>query len=179
MTPDELAKSGSEHGMQRALFAWVRWAEQYGFDAANDDASYCTSVGVGFQPVPELRWCHSIPNGGFRDKITAGKMKQEGALSGILDVFLPLPMSGLVGNGVPAMIYAGLYIEMKREATFKPGVRKALVVDRASGSTSNEQDEFIAYARSVGYAVSVCFDWRSAANEIQKYVEAVRKNKRQ
>lgn len=176
MTPEQLAKSGSEHGTQRALFAWVRWAEVYGFEIANDPASYEGGVagemkhgimsGQGFDPsLPELAFCHAIPNGGLRDKITAGKLKHEGVLSGIPDVHLPLPIVGK---------FAGLYVEMKRPETLKAGTRKALIIDRAAGSTSNEQDAFIRYARRVGYAVAVCFDWRSAANEIQKYVELYR-----
>lgn len=181
MTPDQLAKSGSEHGVQRALFAWIRWAEAYGFDSAWNDESYSAGFSKGIiSPVPELRWCHAIPNGGLRDKITAGKMKQEGALTGILDIHLPLPVYRLSPGGLmncPERIleYAGLYIEMKRDETLKEGARKALIVDRAAGTTSGVQDEFISYARRSGYAVFVCFDWRSAANDIQQYVEFYRR----
>ncbi len=171
VTPEQLAKSGSEHGVQRALFAWIRWAEVYGFEAAWDDDSYAGNYAKPPQPVPELRWCHAIPNGGLRDKITAGKMKQEGALTGILDIFLPLPIPQMLG----LLKYGGLYIEMKRAESLKDGVRKDKIIDRAAGKTSEPQDEFIAYARRVGYAVSVCFDWRSAAQEIQKYVETYRR----
>lgn len=69
MTPEQLAKSGSEHAHQTALFAWAalnktRW--------------------------PELAWMHAIPNGGLRDRITAAKLKAEGVKSGVSDVFLPV-----------------------------------------------------------------------------------------
>lgn len=194
MTPDQLAKSGTEHSTQRALFAWIRWAESYGFEAAWDDESYsgglerylyagpCQDFDMqqkGNSPVPELRWCHSIPNGGLRDKITAAKMKQEGALAGILDIFLPLPVKikakedTQFANLMPTM-YAGLYIEMKREGTVKTGKRGNSIIDRATGKTSSVQDEFITYARRMGYAVSVCFTWRDAAKEIERYVLAYR-----
>lgn len=159
MTPDQLAKSGSEHGEQRALFAFLKCAEQFGFNVAWDWAA-----GMGLeaakssrmndcQPVPELRRCFAIPNGGLRDKITAAKLTHEGVKSGVPDVFLPLPCAQ----------YAGLFIEMKRSAD------KA--TKRRAGVTSDSQDEWIAYLRSVRYAVSVCFDWRTAAKDIQSYVE--------
>lgn len=177
MTPDQLARSGSEHGEQRALFAWIRWAEAYGFDAANDPESYNGATAWAaqldfkvrmFEPVPELRWCHAIPNGGSRGDdaksraIQGGKLKAEGVIPGICDVHLPLPCMNV--TTASHQFYAGLYVEMKRTGSASKSV----------GTTSTPQDEFIAYARSVGYAVSVCFDWRSAANQIEKYVRMVR-----
>jgi hypothetical protein len=125
VTPDQLAKSGSEHGEQRALFAWLAWAELYGFEAAWDDRTYAGTwePGLVTYAVPELRWCHAIPNGGSRgdDKrsraIQGGKLKAEGVKPGVLDVFLPVVVRGAV-SGAPeplrCIIYAGLYVEMKR-----------------------------------------------------------------
>lgn len=89
MTPDQLAKPGSEHAHQTALFAWC-----------------ALSVGM----YPELKWFHAIPNGGNRGdteksrSIEGGKMKAEGVKKGIPDCFLP------VKRGV----WSGLYIEMKK-----------------------------------------------------------------
>jgi hypothetical protein len=100
-----------------------------------------------------LTRAHAIANGGQRDKITAGKLKAEGVKPGVPDIFLPLPTSDRV--------YCGLYVEMKRPKA--EGQR--------AGSTSDDQDGWIAYLRSVGYAVSVCFDWIAAAKEIQSYVQ--------
>lgn len=168
MTPDQLAKSGTEHGEQRALFAWLKVAERYGFEVAWTDEAYTVPglaaemahaimSGQGYDPsVPELKWIFAVPNGGQRDKITAAKLKHEGVKPGVPDTFFPLPCAQ----------YAGLFIEMKRSAD------KA--TKRRAGSTSDVQDEWIAYLRSVRYACSVCFDWRSAARDIQSYVELVR-----
>jgi len=175
MTPAELAKSGSEHGQQRALFAWCMVAEQFGFNVAWDWANgmgleAAKSSRTNDQPVPELKWYHAIPNGGSRGDdakargIRGAMLKAEGVKSGIPDTFLPLPMWGLVGSGY-AITYAGLYVEMKRDKS--EGRRK--------GSTSSSQDEIIAYLRRSGYAVSVCFTWDQAAREVQSYIEAVRK----
>jgi hypothetical protein len=191
MTPPDLAKSGTEHAHQRALVAWSQIARRYGFAAADDAKSYteygylCRTYGTnpreeanpsgksnrwvddgGIVAVPELEWLHAIPNGGARDGFTAASLKAEGVRRGILDMFLPLPM--LHPSSTAAYMYCGLYIEMKRPTSGKGAQR------RQKGSTSEEQDAFIAYARGVGYAVSVCFDWLSASREIIKYVEAVR-----
>lgn len=164
MTPDQLAKSGTEHGEQRALFAWLKVAQRHGFDTAwrwaesGDMTVFQTSPFAvsNVEQVPELKWIFAVPNGGQRDKITAAKLKHEGVKPGVPDTFFPLP----------CVQYAGLFIEMKRSAD------KA--TKRRAGSTSDVQDEWIAYLRSVRYACSVCFDWRSAARDIQSYVELVR-----
>lgn len=160
MTPATLAKANTEHSHQRALFAWLNMAASFGFAAAWDELTYtkaghavstygpCNCPGV--QP---LRRAHAIANGGQRDKITAGKLKAEGVKPGVPDIFLPLPTSDRA--------YCGLYVEMKRPKA--EGQR--------AGSTSEDQDGWIAYLRSVGYAVSVCFDWIAAAKEVQSYVQ--------
>lgn len=67
--PEQLAKSGSEHGHQAALFAWSRMASMY---------------------IPELRLMFAIPNGGLRNKVSAARLKAEGVKAGVLDIFLPV-----------------------------------------------------------------------------------------
>ena len=103
MTPETLAKSGTEAAHQTALFAWAalqvkRW--------------------------PELRWLHHIPNGGSRGDdaksraIRGSQMKAQGVRTGVADVCLPVRRGG----------WSGLYIEMKKpsekpvKATSKGGV---------------------------------------------------------
>jgi len=66
VTPEQLAKSGTEHGEQSAFFCW------------------CASSGI-----PELRWCFAIPNGFYATPAQKAKMKAEGLRSGVWDVFLP------------------------------------------------------------------------------------------
>lgn len=161
MTPDQLAKSGSEHGEQRALFGWAVVAQRCGFAAAwqwADDGlvpAYDPTLG---DAEPELQWLFAIPNGGLRDKITAAKLKQEGVKKGVPDVFLPLPCRD----------YAGLFIEMKRSAS---DTKTASGRKRGAGDTSDDQDRWLAHLRQVRYACSVCFDWRSAARDLQSYIE--------
>lgn len=161
MTPDQLAKSGTEHGEQRALFAFLKVAQRHGFATAwawaergdmtvFQSSPYATS---NVEQHPELDRIFAIPNGGLRDKITAAKLKHEGVKSGVPDVFFPLTTPR----------FAGLFIEMKRSAD------KA--TKRRAGVTSDTQDDWIGYLRRASYAVSVCFDWRSAAKEVQSYIE--------
>lgn len=194
MTPAQLASVNAEHSHQRALFAWAAVAERIGFALAWDERTYQAGAMAQFveggcnrhvaYPVPELRWLHAIPNGGYRDKITAGKLKAEGVKRGIPDIFLPLtmnfppPIVQIIGEPLPPkrVQFSGLYVEMKRPETVKAGKRKATIIDQAAGSTSDLQDEAIGYLRSAGYGVSVCFAWDQAAKEIESYIQACRKN---
>jgi len=82
MNPATIAKE-SESSHQIALFAMCA---------------------LNMKKYPELKWFHAIPNGGFRDKITAGKLKAEGVKSGVSDMFLPVKCDA----------YSGLYIELKK-----------------------------------------------------------------
>lgn len=84
ITPEQMAKAGSEHAHQSALFCWA---------ALPDNRAQW--------PVLELMF--AIPNGGERNKIVAAKLKAEGVKSGVLDIFLPVPCKG----------YHGLFVEMK------------------------------------------------------------------
>jgi len=188
MSPEQLASVNAEHSHQRALFAWCNIAERFGFDLAWDERTYETGALAQFveggcnahmaMPVPELKWFHAIPNGGPRDAITAGKLKVEGVKKGVLDCFLPLPMEEPKNSNFATLTtYCGLYIELKRPKTEKEGVRKARIIDQQGGTLSPEQTEFVAYARGVGYAVSVCYHWRSAADDLQSYIEAVRNSR--
>ena len=68
----------------------------------------------------------AIPNGGARSKATAGRLRVEGVVAGIPDLFCP---------------EWRLWIEMKR---IKGGV------------VSNEQQGMIEYLQSVGYRAIVC-----------------------
>lgn len=73
-TPEQIAKNGSEHAEQAALFAWA--------------------ASTGWV---ELRWLFAIPNGGERNQIVAGKMKAEGVKKGVFDICLPFPSGRFAG----------------------------------------------------------------------------------
>jgi len=91
MTPDDLAKAGTESAIQQALFCWASHPEQR-------------------RKYPLLRWLYHVPNGGSRGdsaqtrKITGGTLKAEGVKSGVPDLDFPVRSS----YGHP-----GMRIEMK------------------------------------------------------------------
>lgn len=86
ITPEQLAKSGSEHGEQAALFCW----------AADNVEQY-----------PQLKWLFAVPNGFYGDSGQKGKMKAEGLRSGVPDVVLPWPIA------IRNYELHGCFIEMK------------------------------------------------------------------
>ena len=84
ITPEQIARAGTEHAQQVALFAWMALPDQQ-------------------SKYPELKLCFAIPNGGERNKIVAGNLKAEGVKAGVLDIFLPVSRGG----------FHGLFLEMK------------------------------------------------------------------
>lgn len=73
MTPEQVAKSGTEHAHQSAVFCWA--SQQ-------------------IEIYPCLKWMFAIPNGGNRDPVTAARLKAEGVKSGVSDICLPFPRRG-------------------------------------------------------------------------------------
>lgn len=86
----------------------------------------------------------AIPNGGVRNIGTAVKLKKEGVLAGVPDLFLMIPMNG----------YHGLWIEMKIKG----------------GRISDSQKEFMSAATLMGYPVVVCYGFDEAKNAINNYL---------
>lgn len=121
LTPEQIAASGTESAHQKALFAWIALQTDY----------------------PELKLAFAIPNGGHRDKITAARMKAEGAKAGVWDIFLPVP------NGR----WHGLFIEMK--------VGKNIL--------TTPQKEFCEKLRD-DYDFSICYSWEQARDALIWYL---------
>lgn len=83
MTPEQIAKGGSEFSHQVALFCWAAY-----------------SVGR----YPELKWFHAIKNEEKSGSVVMGaRLKQSGIKAGVSDTLLPVKRGP----------YSGLYIEMK------------------------------------------------------------------
>lgn len=76
MTPEDLAKSGTESGHQRALFMWSNMQRSQ---------------------WPELRWMYAIPNGGGRSAAQGNTLKAEGVKAGVSDICLPIARKGYHG----------------------------------------------------------------------------------
>ena len=167
--PSDIAASGTEHGAQVALFAYCRIAHYRGFDAAD---AFC-ETGV-LPPLPEahkpvlpaLAWFHAIHNQGHGDVIRGSRAKTEGVVSGISDCFLPFPISREpteINGQTYQVMYAGLYIEMKKLSQ-KPKR------STSKGGVSEDQAAFGKYAISVGYKFKVCYGWIEAVEAIKEYL---------
>lgn len=111
-----------------------------------------------------VRWCHyqsvaspyhaakrilAIPNGGWRAKSTAQRLKDEGVRSGVPDLFLPV-----VRRSVGGTWSAGLWIEMKA----------------SGGRPSAEQRAEVEQLNADGYLAVVCYGSSQAITTIQKYL---------
>jgi hypothetical protein len=119
----ELDTRDFEHIEQCALFQWL-----------NDNAA----------ATPDLAKAFAIPNGGYRNVRTAGRLKAEGVKPGIPDVML------LVARGD----YHGLMIEMKR-----PG-----------GVLSPSQADWHYTFAKDGYRVVLATTWEMARDHILEYL---------
>lgn len=72
MTPEQLARAGTESAHQTAFMSWC---QQYKAD-------------------PRVGMTFASANGGLRDKVTAARMKASGVKAGVPDVFVPIPVLG-------------------------------------------------------------------------------------
>lgn len=163
MRPDDLAKSGSEHGEQRAFFGYLAIAIMHGFGAADHWANGGdlpeTVLPLSTHDKSPLSFIFAIPNGGKRDKITAGKLKAEGVKPGVPDIFVPITTPQ----------FAGMFIEMKR--TKSAGKAKGVVA-------KDTQTPYHSYLVAAPYAVAVCYTWREAVTALQTYLNGEWNNDR-
>lgn len=158
MTPDDLCKSGKEHGEQMALFAWANCAVQYGFEAADDSRAYdrltraamFVEVNFGSYEVPALSRLFAIHNQGHGDKIRGARAKAEGLKAGVPDIMLP----------VASHPYHGLFIELKQTKH----------KSAKNGGRSDAQDDWLGYLRLAGYSAVTCYGWRDATAAIKWYL---------
>ena len=115
-----------EHDLQVACVRWFR--AQYAF----------------LTPV-----FYSVPNGGFRNKATAGKMMAEGQQPGIADLCLDIPCA----------IWHGLRIEMKTD----------------KGKQSEYQMAYENYCKVTGYRYVVCRSLEEFQQTVTCWVENAKK----
>jgi hypothetical protein len=111
-------KIPTEHEEQRQLVMWFRQT---------------------YSPVRIF----AIPNGGYRSKSAAAKLKVEGVSAGIPDLFIPA---------------FRLWIEMKRVK---------------GGRLSPDQKDWIEYLQSNGYICFVCNGADDAKLKIKQYLGAI------
>lgn len=94
ITPEDLAKSGTEHGQQAALFCFFQ---------------------IHAAEYPLTKWLYSSSNGFFSTSGQKGKEKAAGLKSGVPDICLPISnYNRFIDDGS-----LGLYIELKIESRRK------------------------------------------------------------
>jgi len=76
MTPEEIAKPGTERAEQMALFAWAA---------------------LNIKVYPQLKWMHAIKNAEKGGAIRGSMAKAEGVKAGVFDIFLPCHKKGCLG----------------------------------------------------------------------------------
>jgi len=114
----------SEHDEQCAFIDWARLpAIQKRYDG--------------------IHLMHAIPNGGQRHPAVAAKLKREGVLAGIPDIFIPKPCGD----------WHGMYIEMKY----------------GKNNLSEKQKRVISILQEHGYRVDVCYNALEAISAVQDY----------
>jgi hypothetical protein len=86
----------------------------------------------------------AIPNGGHRNIITAKKLKREGVVSGVPDLFLSIPRNG----------WNGFYIEMKSE----------------KNKLTQPQEDFFSQAKKYNYKCEVIRTIDQFIREVNYYM---------
>ncbi|HNH45327.1 MAG TPA: VRR-NUC domain-containing protein [Agitococcus sp.] len=115
-----------ESAHQAQVIEWSRWAYK-----ANPSR------------YPMLNMLHCSLNGVKLSGTQAKVAKGQGMLSGVPDLFLPVPKNG----------FHGLFIEMKSE----------------KGRVTENQHWFLTNAESVGYKAVVCYSAKEAISAIEAY----------
>lgn len=145
ISPHTIAKAGTEHAHQAALFQWI--------------------ATTGSKRYPLMRMAHAVPNGSVligsgtdRGRSEGSKMKAEGLKAGVPDVFVPVTLPSVLPL-LGRYRWPGLWIEMK-----KPGREK----DK-DGGCSEDQVKWHADLYAQGYAVALAYGWIPATHMLALY----------
>ena len=108
---------------------------------------------------PELNLLFAIPNGGWRDKREAARLKSMGVRAGVSDYFLPVPRvirRMTTGSDIwpDRKQLCGLWLELKSE----------------DGKLKRPQAEWLRLMEEQGYATKVAHGWVAAARAICNYL---------
>jgi len=88
---------------------------------------------------------YAVPNGSWRNKITAARLKEEGVLAGVPDVFIPVARNG----------YNGLYIEFKAEKN-RLTQSQMIIIDKLMQE---------------GYVCAVCYSFETFKDVVNNYLK--------
>ena len=117
-----------ESAYQQQVVEWAKWAYK-----ANPTR------------YPNLDLLHCSLNGVKLSQSQSRIAKGQGMLSGVPDLFLPVPKNG----------FHGLFIEMKSE----------------KGRVTDNQEWFLSKTEGLGYKTAVCYSAQEAIKRIQDYYD--------
>lgn len=98
--------------------------------------------------IPELEFAFHVPNGDFRTKSTARRLKQLGVKPGVPDILLPVP------SVIDDVQYVGLAIELKY----------------GKNKPSKHQEQWLDFLEHHGWYCVLAYDWIVAATETVTYL---------
>lgn len=161
LTPEKYAEAGTEHAHQTALFMYFARLNADFKLGENflDHIRYTDCLDWTKHDNKVLKLMFAIPNGGLRDKITAGRLKAEGVKKGVPDIMLPVAKSYMDASGRDLM-YHGLFIELKRPRS----------VGKTKGVVAEKQSDYALALIEQGYAVETCYGWIEARQAIWNYL---------
>lgn len=176
MNPEQIAKSGLEHGEQAALLAWCAMAARFGDHLANLMTTYDGRMAKELPnefAIPQLKLLFAINNAVGRNSVQHGaRNKAEGVKSGIPDLLLPVAKIYSVKRKPDLALnvlgqyeitqHHGLFVEMKRRSAYSETNQLA--------GTSTEQKHWIGALAVEQYAVAVCYGWQHARDTILQYL---------
>lgn len=96
-----------------------------------------------------------IPNGGYRHKGEAKKLKAMGVKAGVSDFFLAYPVTYRISNERFTPLN-GLWLELKRST--------------ASAKATTAQLEWLYSMQNRGYGVNIAYGWEQAKQIIEYYL---------
>jgi hypothetical protein len=117
-----------------------------------EQVSLFKRIAMSEEKYSELKTIFAVPNGGKRAKLTAYKLKEEGAKAGVPDILVPI--RGWEYGNMGYVELLGLWIEMK----VKPN------------KPTESQNWWLKELEKNGYRTVVCYSWIEAWNEIVKYL---------
>lgn len=147
MTPEQIAKAGTEHAHQCALFAAIALAHPLN------------------GPWHPLHLLHAIHNKGHGDAIRGAKAKAEGVKAGVPDLCLPIAIScpnaaDQAKGGFAMFHFHGAYVELKIPAH----------LTHKNYGCSDDQVKWLLMLRQQGYYTNVAFGWEHALGLLGAYV---------
>lgn len=125
-------------------------------------ANFFAWLALAYPRVREVTF--AIPNGGYRNSFEGKRLKHQGVLAGVPDIFVAIPVSIKIQESQSIFHfkhYHGLFIEMKAPK----------VIGKPKAKLSAIQRKRIGLLTEAGYHCAVCYGWLEAKTILQWYLK--------